>query len=353
MRVLAICDDFIVRDVVEPSLEALSKELSIEFETHFSYLNWPTEPFKFTDEIGEFVGDPEETAALIESVDPHVLIVHMAPLSSAVLSRAKSLRAIAVTRGGPININVRAATRRGIPVFSTPGRNAETVAEFTVGLIIAHLKHIAVAHAALSQGNWRTDLYHYTNAAVELGGKTLGVIGFGAIGRRVVKMFSGFDLRFLVVDPHVQDKSAFGEEVRFVSFDEALSESDILSLHARVTPETAGMIGEKELRKMKPTSHLINTARGPLVDYQALYKALVEGWIAGAALDTFAVEPPSASDPLLKLPNVTLTPHIAGSSRETVHRAIDQLTAELARFLRTGDTSSAMNFRDLAGASNA
>lgn len=353
MRVLAICDDFIVRDVVEPSLESLAGDLSIPLETHFAFSDWPTQPFQFNDEIQEFVGRPEEIAALVASVDPHVLIVHMAPVSEAVIARAKSLRAIAVTRGGPVNVNVRSATRRGIPVFSTPGRNAETVAEFTVGLIVAHLKHIAAAHADLSRGNWRTDLYHYTGAATELGGKTLGIVGFGAIGRRVLKLFSGFDLRFLVSDPHVRDKDAFGDAVRFVSFEELLEESDIVSLHARVTPQTTGLIDAEALRKMKPTAHLINTARGPLVDYEALYTALVEQTIAGAALDTFSIEPPSATDPLLGLPNVTVTPHIAGSSKETVHRALTQTIAELAQYLKTGDASTAMNFMDLAPPKNA
>ena len=294
-------------------------------------LGYPVEPTRHTSEIREFVGQPDDVLAIAATSE--IILSHMPPLTAAVLDRLPRLRAIACTRTEPVNINMRAASARGIPVFYAPGRNARAVAEFTVGLIITETRNIGRGHQALAQGVWRTDLYLYEAAPRELYGQTVGLIGFGHIGSLLPGLLKPFGLRVLAYDPYVADEvfAANGAE-RVRDLDVLLAESDIVSLHARVTPETTGFIGEPQFRRMKRGAYFINTARGPMVDYDALLVALVDGHLAGAGLETFAQEPPASDWPLLKLPNVTLTPHIAGCSRESVLLAADMVCADLARW---------------------
>ncbi|MCU0501966.1 MAG: oxidoreductase, partial [Anaerolineae bacterium] len=162
-------------------------------------------------------------------------------------------------------------------------------------------------------------------------GQTVGLIGFGHIGSLLPGLLRPFGVRVLAYDPYVADAvfAAQGAE-RVREMDALLAESDIVSLHARVTPETRGFIGEPQFRRMKRGAYFINTARGPMVDYDALYRALADGHLAGAGLETFALEPPPPDWPLLRLPNVTLTPHIAGCSQQSVHLAAALVCADIA-----------------------
>jgi D-3-phosphoglycerate dehydrogenase / 2-oxoglutarate reductase len=163
---------------------------------------------------------------------------------------------------------------------------------------------------------------------------TVGIVGYGAIGSRVVKLLKAFGCKLLVADPYVQlSTQDRNDGVAHVALGELLARSDVISLHARVTPETTGLIGRAALAGVKKGAFFINTARGPLVDYDALYDALASGQLGGAMLDTFAVEPTPSDWPLLKLPNVTLTPHIAGASVRTVTIAANQAAEEVRRFL--------------------
>ena len=230
---------------------------------------------------------------------------------------ATKLQIIGSCRTEPVNIDVQAATEAGIPVVYAPGRNARAVVEFTIGLIIAESRNIARGHLALAQGIWRADLYLYDNAPRELAGQTIGLIGFGHVGSMLPSYLKPFGVRVLAYDPYVHG-AVFAERgvERVTDMADLLAESDIVSLHARVTPETIKFIGEKQFRQMKRGAYFVNTARGPMVDYDALYRALTDGHLRGAALETFASEPPPPDWPLLKLPNVTLTPHIAGCSVE-------------------------------------
>jgi D-3-phosphoglycerate dehydrogenase len=216
-------------------------------------------------------------------------------------------------RTEPVNIHMPSVTAAGIPVVYAPGRNARAVAEFTVGLIIAETRNLARSHAALAQGIWRSDLYLYDRAPRELAGQTVGLIGFGNIGKLMPGYLHAFGMRVLAYDPYVPD-AAFSERgvERVTDMAALLAASDIVSLHARVTPETRGFLGEPQFRQMKRGAYFINTARGPMVDYDALYRALAGGHLAGAGLETFAIEPMPPDAPLLRLPNVTLSPHIAG-----------------------------------------
>ena len=299
---------------------------------------WPDEPMEHgyagskVDGLKEFMGDPDEVADFIG--DASLLVTHLAPISRSMLERLPNLRFIAVSRGGPVNVDMQAARDHKVLVVNTPGRNASAVAEFTIGAILAETRLIRSGHESLRAGGWRGDLYRADRTGRELGEMTVGIVGYGAIGSRVVKLLKAFGCKLLVADPYVQlsaqDRS---DGVEHVALDELLTRADVVSLHARVTSETTGFFGRDALARVKPGAILINTARGPLVDYEALYEALSSGRLAGAMLDTFAIEPVPQDWPLLQLPNVTLTPHIAGASLRTVTIAADQAAEEVRRFL--------------------
>jgi len=299
---------------------------------------WPDQPMEHgyadatLDRLKEFMGDPDEIAAFIG--DAAMFVTHLAPVSRAMLERLPNLKFIAVSRGGPVNIDVQAARDHGVLVVNTPGRNASAVAEFTIGAILAETRLIRTGHEALRAGEWRGDLYRADRTGRELGEMTVGVIGYGAIGSRVVKLLKAFGCTLLVADPYVQitaqDRS---DGVEHVALEALLARADVITLHARVTPETTGFIGREALARTKKGAIFINTARGPMVDYDALYEALASGQLGGAMLDTFAVEPVPPDWPLLRLPNITLTPHIAGASVRTVMIAAEQAAEEVRRFL--------------------
>jgi D-3-phosphoglycerate dehydrogenase len=178
------------------------------------------------------------------------------------------------------------------------------------------------------------DLYRADRTGRELGEMTVGVIGYGAIGSRVVRLLKAFGCRLLVADPYVQlSVQDRNDGVEHVALEALLEQADVITLHARVTPETTGFIGRAAFARIKKGAVFVNTARGPMVDYDALYDALVSGQLGGAMLDTFAVEPVPPDWQLLRLPNVTLTPHIAGASVRTVTFAAEQAAEEVRRFL--------------------
>jgi D-3-phosphoglycerate dehydrogenase / 2-oxoglutarate reductase len=301
-------------------------------------LPWPDEPMEHgyatpgMDGLKEYMGEPDEIVALIGGSE--VMITHLAPLSASMMDRLPGLRLVAVSRGGPVNIDVAAARRRGVTVVNTPGRNASAVAEFTIGAILAETRLITRGHDALRQGHWRGDLYRADLTGRELSEMTVGLIGYGEIGRRVVPLLKPFGCRILVYDPYVQISATdLNDGVLQVSFERLLREADVVSLHPRVTAETTKMINADTLAKMKAGAYLINTARGPLVDYEALYTALASGRLRGAMLETFSIEPPPEDWPLLKLENVTLTPHIAGASVKTITHAARLAAEEVRRYL--------------------
>ncbi|CCD84558.1 putative D-3-phosphoglycerate dehydrogenase [Bradyrhizobium sp. ORS 285] len=299
---------------------------------------WPDEPMEHgyagskLDGLKEFMGDPDELAAFIGEAP--LLVTHLAPISRAMLQRLPRLKFIAVSRGGPVNVDMQAARDHGVLLVNTPGRNASAVAEFTIGAMLAETRLIRSGHESLRGGDWRGDLYRADRTGRELGEMTVGIVGYGAIGTRVVKLLKAFGCKILVTDPYVQlSAQDRNDGVEHVALAELLTRADVISLHARVTAETTGFIDRDALDKVKPGAILINTARGPLVDYQALYDALSSQRLAGAMLDTFAVEPVPPDWPLLQLPNVTLTPHIAGASVRTVTFAADQAAEEVRRYL--------------------
>ncbi|MBX2886160.1 MAG: 2-hydroxyacid dehydrogenase [Granulosicoccus sp.] len=334
-EIAIIGDHFMLPDAFEQSLLAVcDTDINIKKMTQ----PWPDEPMEHgyavegMQGLKEYMGDPDEIVEFIDRSE--VLITHLAPISVAMLEKLKQLKFIAVSRGGPVNIDMNATRERGITVVNTPGRNASAVAEFTLGAMLTETRKIRVGHEALRQGQWRGDLYRADTTGRELNELTIGVIGYGDIGKRVVKLLTAFGATVLVADPYVQlsaDDMANG--VKLLELGKLLEQSDVVTMHARVTEETEQMMNRETFDKMKPGSLFINTARGPLVDYDALFDALQTGHLGSAMLETFAVEPVPPDWPLLQLPNVTLTPHIAGASVKTVTYAADQAAMEVNRYL--------------------
>ncbi|ACP23197.1 phosphoglycerate dehydrogenase (plasmid) [Sinorhizobium fredii NGR234] len=299
---------------------------------------WPDVPMEHgyavegMDGLKEYLGKPKEIVDFIG--DAEILVTQLAPLSRAMFSELPRLKLVAVSRGGPVNIDMDAARDAGVRVVNTPGRNASAVAEFTIGAILAETRLIRVGHEALRKGEWRGDLYRADRTGRELSELTIGVIGYGNIGTKVVRLLRAFGTEVLVHDPYVQlsaeDRNA---GVEHVSRDDLLARSDVVTLHPRVTAETRNMMNAETFAKMKPGAVFVNTARGPLCDYEALYESLVSGHLSSAMLETFAVEPVPEDWPLLKLPNVTLTPHIAGASVRTVTHAAEMAAEEVRRYI--------------------
>ncbi|RWP45181.1 MAG: oxidoreductase [Mesorhizobium sp.] len=334
-KIAIIGDRFMLPEVFREKIE---KACGDNLDIRTLEAAWPDEPMEFgnaalgLDKVKEYFGDPDEVVDFIG--DAEIFVTQLAPLSETMMQRLPALKLVAVSRGGPINIDMVAAKAHGITVVNVPGRNATAVAEFTIGAILAETRLIRVGHEALRKGEWRGDLYRADRTGRELNEMTVGVIGYGNIGTKVVRLLRAFGCRILVTDPYVQlsaeDRNAGAE---LVALDDLLSRSDVVTLHPRVTEETRGLINKDTIARMKPGMIFVNTARGPLVDYDALYDALVSGHIGSAMLETFAVEPVPADWPLLQLPNVTLTPHIAGASVRTVTYAAEQAAEEVRRFI--------------------
>lgn len=225
-------------------------------------------------------------------------------IDSAALQAADRLRVIARYGVGVDNIDLAAARARGIVVTNTPGANAASVAELAVGLMLALARQIPLAHARTRAGEWPR------LPGIALGDKTIGLLGFGAVGRHVARCLCGFGCTVLACDPAIDVGVAAEHGARACTQAELLAESDFLSLHLPLLEGTRGMVDAAFLSRMKHRAYLVNTARGELVDEAALLAALVSGHLAGAALDTLASEPPAPDDPLLALPQVILSPHI-------------------------------------------
>ena len=330
-------DLFITNDVLQAALEGAFRGSGVAFEYTFLTDDWPVEPVKENDEVREFVGLEEDIIAEVGDVE--MIVTHTAPITKKVIGAAKRLKVVGAARGGPVNINIAACTARGIPVFYAPGRNSGAVAEFTIGLMLAETRNIARAHVSLMQERrWRGDLYVFEKVGLELSHAVVGIVGFGAIGRKVAHLAKSFGARTLVYDPYVPPEklSAAGHEA--ASLEELLQNSDIVTLHARLTPETRGMLGERELGLMKKTAFLINTARGELVQHEHLYAALRDKRIAGAALDVFEAEPPPAGSPLYELENVTVTTHLAGASIQAAEIGANVMAGELFKFISGTET---------------
>ncbi|GAA0922488.1 2-hydroxyacid dehydrogenase [Nonomuraea longicatena] len=322
VRVLAAGDHFVLNRLL---VDALRGEIPDGLDVTELTLPWPVVPFGRVGEVEEASDVEDELIEALRGVE--VCVTQMAPLTRRVLDAAKDLRLFCVTRGGPVNANLAAATEAGVAVTFAPGRNAVATAEHTLALLLAATRRIPQTHADLAEGVWRGDYYVYDNVGPELEGSTVGLVGYGAIGSRVARMARGFGAEVLVHDPYVE----LDEQVELA---ELLERSRFLSLHARATPETAGMIGAAELAALPRGSVVVNSARGALLDYDALCDALESGHLFGAAVDVFPEEPIPAGSRLLTTRNLVMTPHLAGGSKQTAANAARIAAAEVARYTR-------------------
>lgn len=286
----------------------------------------------------------EELVEAIREYDG-VVVRSSTTIDADVIAAADRLKVIARAGIGLDNVDVPAATEKGVIVCNAPQSNVISAAEHAVALLLALARKIPAAHASLTRGEWNRSAFSGT----ELHGKTLGVLGLGRIGALVAQRCSSFGMRLLAYDPYVSTERAARMGVELVpTIDELCRAADVVSVHLPKTPDTLGAIGEDQLRAMKPTALLVNAARGGIVDEGALHSALTEGWIAGAGLDVFDPEPKTDS-PLFGLDNVVVTPHLGASTEEAQDKA-GTMVAEAVRLALAGEyVPSAVNVQVSAG----
>lgn len=276
--------------------------------------------------------DPCELAARLNADAASVLVVEPDFVFEETLAQTPALRLIGVCRASVGHIDVDAATARGIAVVNAPARNANAVAEHALALMLALARRIPQAHRYAQSGSWQNPAAPYLQfVGAELCGKTLGIIGLGAIGGRLAKICAALDMRVQAHDPYASNPPA---DVHLAPLDALMASSDFVSVHLPLTPETDAMLDARLLRLMKPGAYIVSASDAAVFAPDALVDALKSRQIAGAALDVFETHPISPQNPLLALDNVVLTPHIGGATAETVRRHSHMITDDILRFAR-------------------
>ncbi|HTT51497.1 MAG TPA: NAD(P)-dependent oxidoreductase [Streptosporangiaceae bacterium] len=326
LRVLAVGDSYMPAGVFTAALAALGGAVSVT-ELQLGTAE-PAPPRTDSDRsLREYAGDPADLVAAVRGHD--ALLVHGAPVSAEVLDAA-ALRLVCCARGGPVNVDVAAASQRGIPVTNAPGRNAPAVAELTVAFALLLLRGVPAAARYLTAGGQLAESTYEGSQFLggEAAGVTLGLVGLGNVGREVASRAGALGFALLGYDPVPPPVIPPG--VRMVGLDELLSRSRLVSLHARATRANRHLVGPDAFARMPRGAYFINTARESLVDEDALATALATGGLAGAALDVVERRPAGDRHPLLDLPNVIITPHIGGATHETLRRGAGMAAAAVA-----------------------
>ncbi len=290
-------------------------------------------------ETGELYRDSKDYVEKIIKEKADILITEGDLIDEDVLDSC-DIKIIGVCRSFPDNVDMELATKKKIPVFFTPDRNVEAVADLTVALMLSQLRHLTNIDRLLKSGNFFVDtgedlafLYRRFRGW-ELEKKTVGIIGLGAVGFRVARRLRfGFNCEVLVYDPYVDQKKVDEVQGKRVELEPLLKDSDMVTLHAKLTDETVDMIGKKEIALMKPTAYFFNTARVALVDEDALYDALKDNKITGAGLDVFGIEPVDSDNRFLELDNVTVTPHAGGSTFDSEIRQSLMIANDIESYL--------------------
>ena len=276
----------------------------------------------------------EDNPELVKEIsDADYLITHFSPVSSRVINAGKKLKFIGVARSGCENISLETASEKGIKVAVAAGRLADPVADYTIGILLSECRNISRLSLRPNDGKWtgeRPGNFKYVKC---LRNKQVGIIGLGIIGKKVAERFKGFGVKLMAYDPFCPDSELKKYECRRVDLPELMQTADFICIHARLTPETRGLVSRKLINLMKPNAFIVNTARAALVDEAALTDALKAHRIAGAALDVFTEEPLPEDHELRKLDNVTLTPHIAGGTSDQAEISFRIITEELKRYL--------------------
>lgn len=336
MKISIYGDRFMKSEIFE---EVIKKKLSdhvISFTK--KDVEWPDGPFHndygkgHFSNIKEYFGNEDDVINTVK--DNEILITDLAPITENIINKIPNLKFIGVSRGGPVNIDIEACKKNNITVVNAPGRNASAVAEFTIASILSETRLVTKGHQSMVNGEWRGDLYRFDITGRELSELTIGLVGYSHIGKRVRDLLLPFGCKIIFSDPFVEeDEIDKKNNIERVTKEDLILRSDVISIHARVTKETEKFFSENEFSKMKKGSYFINTARGPLVDYDALMKYLKNQHLGGAALDTFDIEPLPKDHPLRRLNNVTLSPHIAGASIKTVYYAAEVIAEDLKNYL--------------------
>jgi D-3-phosphoglycerate dehydrogenase / 2-oxoglutarate reductase len=329
VRILAVGDPFVPASAFTRALAALGGAVTVA-ELQIPDATAPPPRTESEQRIREYAGDPSAIAAAVAGRE--VLIVHGAPVTAEVLDAAP-LRLVCCARGGPVNVDIVAATERGIPVTNSPGKNARAVAELTLAFALMLIRGLPASARYLLDGG--PHAYSAFEGGRFIGGEaasmTLGLVGLGHVGRDVAVRATALGFTVLAHDPAPPGILPAG--VSLVGFDDLLSRSDIVSVHARATADNRHLFGAAAFARMRRGSYFINTARESLVDEDALLRALAGGMLAGAALDVTERQPAGGRHPLLDLPNVIITPHIGGATRETVRRGAEMAATAVTQML--------------------
>ena len=275
--------------------------------------------------------DPDELASRVRQETIKILIIEADFVFEDLFSQTDSLEFVGTCRNDTGHVDIEAATLHGIVVVNTPSRNAWAVAEHCLGLMLTLAKGTLASHLYIKEGRWQNPAEPYISMrGVELAGRTLGVVGLGAIGRRLAEIGSALGMKVVAYDPYVRQAPA---GVTLTQLDDLMAQADFISLHVPLTDETEGLIDARRLSSMKPTAFLINAANASVVESGALVDLLRRRRIAGAALDVFETHPVSPDNPILGQDNVVLTPHLAGATEETIERHSQTMADDILRFL--------------------
>ena len=331
MKIVCVCDIAIPKEIMAPmkKLEKNGTEVVIYEDDMIKTVEQITTIMLKAEKEGA-EACPHNAGLAEMTADADILVVHTTPVNSKILNNATKLKYVMVMRSGIENVNEELCREKGITIINAPGRSAPAVADMTVGLMLAENKNIARGHKFLMEGKWEKQFVNVSYIH-DLRRCTVGIIGAGQIGRQVAARLKGFESEVIVYDPFMNREELEAMGYCAVTLEELLKQSDFVTIHLRLSEKTRHFIGKKELELMKKTAYFINTARAGLVDEEALAEALARKEIGGAAVDVFQEEPLSPDHPFLKLDNITLTPHAAGTSADTFANSVEIIYKKLEK----------------------
>lgn len=334
MKALAIGDFFIPTKFMIKTFDKIKSNLSEIITAEYTSKNRTDFRNKIRN-VEQYGPEAEPTPEGLENIikDIDLLAIHQCPIPKKILDVAKNLKIIISARGGVENIDIETANKKNILIISTPNHNAEATAEYTIGLLLAETRNIARSYYALKLGEWR-EYYPNTEHIPELNSMKIGLLGFGNVARLVAKKLQCFQTEILVYDPFVSSELIKNYNCTPINFDSIFTESDVISVHVRLSNQTEKLIGEREFKMMKKSAYFINTGRAAIIDMGALYRALKEGWIRGAAIDVYITEPVPMDEPLLSLDNITFTNHRAGDTLDSYIKTPEIMSEQLAKLFK-------------------
>jgi D-3-phosphoglycerate dehydrogenase / 2-oxoglutarate reductase len=342
LKILVFGDSFVSVDDFAPAFAGIAKDHHVRY-VKMDERNPHAPKTDSEKRIREYLGSPEQIISELRGEE--IVVVHGAPVTDEVLEAAKGLKLLCCARGGPVNVDLKAATARGIPVVTAPGKNAEAVAELTMALMVMVARNFRKADAHVRKvklvGQDNYEGAHFIGH--ELDGKTLGIIGLGRVGSRVAKRAMAFGMTVVAYDPFLTRQTIESSGAKATDLETLLSSSDYVTLHARESKENDNMLGRKQFQLMKKGAYFINTSRPSMVDEDALYEALTNGNLAGAAMDVVKFVPGRPTSPFIGLEKVIVTPHIGGATFETTAKGAAIVAGQVRRFLNGQKLETVIN----------